>query len=243
MNEAVHAEWTKCRTLPSTPWLLAAVVALTVAVGAAVTAATHQSTPGADPTRLSLSGVDLGQAVVAVLAALGMADEYGSGMIRLSLSAMPRRRVLLAAKAVNLTGLTAGAGVLAVAGSLLLGHAHRAGYATAVPTLRAALGSVLYLVLVALLALGVATVVRDTAVTIGGVLGLLYLPPLLAQALHGALRRHLEQAAPMTAGLAVQATTNLAAQPIGPWAGLGILAAWAAAALLAGGLLLHLRDA
>ena len=47
----------------------------------------------------------------------------------------------------------------------------------------------------------------------------------------------------MTAGLAIQATTNLRGLPIGPWAGLGVLAAWAAAALLTGGLLLRPRDA
>jgi ABC-2 type transport system permease protein len=43
--------------------------------------------------------------------------------------------------------------------------------------------------------------------------------------------------------MTVQATINLHSQPIGPWAGLGVLAAWAAGALLAGGLVLRLRDA
>jgi ABC-2 type transport system permease protein len=47
----------------------------------------------------------------------------------------------------------------------------------------------------------------------------------------------------MTAGLAIQATTNLATLPVSRWAGLGVLAAWAAAALLSGGMLLQLRDA
>jgi ABC-2 type transport system permease protein len=47
----------------------------------------------------------------------------------------------------------------------------------------------------------------------------------------------------MTAGLAIQDTTNLHHLPIAPWAGLGVVAAWAAAALLAGGLVLRLRDA
>ncbi|HEX4704288.1 MAG TPA: ABC transporter permease, partial [Pseudonocardiaceae bacterium] len=55
-------------------------------------------------------------------------------------------------------------------------------------------------------------------------------------------QRHLEQIAPMSAGLAVQATIGLSGQPIGPWAGLGVLAAWAAGALLLGGLVLRLRD-
>jgi ABC-2 type transport system permease protein len=55
--------------------------------------------------------------------------------------------------------------------------------------------------------------------------------------------RHLQQIAPMTAGLEIQASTGLSHLPISPWAGLGVLAAWAAAALVAGGLMLCLRDA
>jgi ABC-2 type transport system permease protein len=47
----------------------------------------------------------------------------------------------------------------------------------------------------------------------------------------------------MTAGLAIQATTNLRSLPIAPWAGIGVLAAWAAAALITAGLALRLRDA
>ena len=111
------------------------------------------------------------------------------------------------------------------------------------PTLRAALGSVLYLVFIALLSLGVATAIRDTTVSIGAVLGLLYLPPILAQAVADPLRRHLQQIAPMSAGLAIQATTNLHSLPISPWAGLGVLAAWTTAALVLAGFLLRRRDA
>jgi ABC-2 type transport system permease protein len=47
----------------------------------------------------------------------------------------------------------------------------------------------------------------------------------------------------MTAGLAIQATVGLNSLPLSPWAGLGVRARWAAAALLVGGLLLWLRDA
>jgi ABC-2 type transport system permease protein len=168
---------------------------------------------------------------------------------------MPHRLVLLAAKAANVAGLTLVIGVVAVTGCLLagrfmlpgagLGPAH--GYAlvsiTHSPTLRAAVGSVFYLVLIGLLALGVATAIRDTAVSIGAVLALLYLPPLLAQVVSDPLRRHIQQIAPMTAGLAIQATTNLRSLPINPWAGVSVLAAWAGASLFIGGLLLRLRDA
>jgi ABC-2 type transport system permease protein len=253
----IRAEWTKLRTLPSTGWLLAGTAALTIAVSAAIAGTTHQSAGGGgqDPTKLALTGIDLGQAVIVVLAVLTICEEYGTGMIRVTLTAMPRRPAVLAAKAVNLAGLTLLAALAAVAGCLIAGRlmlpasgldpAH--GYALVsiahAATLRAAVGSVLYLTLIGLLALGVATAIRDTAVSIGAVLALLYLPPLLAQLVSGPLHRHIQQIAPMTAGLAIQATTNLGGLPIAPWAGLGVLAAWAAAALLAGGLLLRLRDA
>jgi len=110
--------------------------------------------------------------------------------------------------------------------------------------LRAAAGSVLYLALIALLSLGMSTAVRDSAVAVGIVLGLLYLFPIIANVVSDEQwHRHLEQIGPMTAGLAIQATTDLSSLPISPWAGLGVLAAWAGGALLAGGLVLRLRDA
>ena len=57
------------------------------------------------------------------------------------------------------------------------------------------------------------------------------------------LSRHLEQIAPMTAGLYIQVTAGVRGLPLTPWQGLGVLAAWAAGAMAAGGLLLRLRDA
>jgi ABC-2 type transport system permease protein len=110
--------------------------------------------------------------------------------------------------------------------------------------LRAAAGSVLYLALIGLLSLGACAVLRDSAAAVGVVLGLLYLFPIIAAVVSDhQWHRHLEQIGPMTAGLAIQATTGLHSLPISPWAGLGVLAAWAAGALLAGGLLLRFRDA
>ena len=258
MGRALHAEWTKLRTLPGTGWLLLGTVLLTVALSAATVSAVacRSAGCGADPAKLSLTGVDLGQAVVAVLAVLVVGGEYGTGMIRTSLAAVPRRGTLLAAKAAVVTGATAVAGGVAVLGCLLAGRAVLPGrgftvahgYPALSPTdgavLRAFAGSVLYLVLIALLSLGVAAAVRDSTAAVGVVLGLLYLFPILAQTVGDPhWQRHLQQLAPMSAGLAVQATTGLHDLPIGPWAGLGVLACWAAAALLTGGTLLRLRDA
>ena len=255
---ALHAEWTKVRTAPGVIWLLAGAAVLTAAVGAAADAAVTCPAAGCalDPAKTSLTGIDLGQAVVAVVAVLAISGEYSTGMIRVTLAAMPRRTTVLAAKAVILTGLVLVAGTVAVLVSVLAGRLILPGrgltpaHGIALlslgdgPVLRAAAGSVLYLALIGLLSLGVATAVREAAVAIGIVLGLLYLWPILASVVTNAhWQRHLQQIGPMNAGLAIEATTGLRSLPIGPWPGLGVLAAWAAAALLAGGLLLRLRDA
>jgi ABC-2 type transport system permease protein len=145
---------------------------------------------------------------------------------------------------------------VAVFGSVLAGHLILPGHGfTAArgfqpvwlsygPTLRAACGSVLYLALIALLSLGVAVIVRDSAVAIGTVLALLYLFPIvLAFIGNEHWQQRLERWAPTIAGLTIQDTTGQRGLPITPWAGLGVLAIWAGAALLAGALALRLRDA
>ena len=256
MIEAVHAEWTKLRTLPSTGWLVLMAIALIVGAGAMTTSIVKcPASCGEDPTKLSLTGIMLGQAAVAILAVLMVSGEYSTGMIRVTLAAMPRRLTVLAAKAVTLAGLVLAAGAAGVlasmlAGRLLLpgrGFTAARGYPALSLTdgsdLRAVCGSVLYLALVALLALGLATAVRDSAVSIGLTLGLLYLFPVIASALGPNWSRHLQQIGPMSAGLTIQATAGLRALPLTPWQGLGVLALWAAAALTAGALALRLRDA
>ncbi len=250
----LHAEWTKLRTAGSTGWLLLAVVVLTTAVGAAVAGSVTCHAAGGcgqDPAKLSLTGVYLGQMLAVILAVLAIGGEYSTGMIRLTFAAMPCRVSVLAAKAAVVTGLMLAAGAAATVGSLLAGQLILPGHGLAGPPLslgngadlRAALGSALYLALIGLLALGVACAVRDSTAAIGIVLGLLLLFPLLTATVSaGAWRRHLEQLAPMTAGLDIQATVGIRGLPLTPWQGLGVLTAWAAGALLLGGLVLRLRD-
>lgn len=97
--------------------------------------------------------------------------------------------------------------------------------------------------MIALLSVGVGLIVRDTAVAITAVLALLYAAPMIiAFTSDPVWQERLQRFAPGPAGLAIQATVNLDQLPIGPWAGLGVLAAYAAAALLAGGALFAVRD-
>jgi ABC-2 type transport system permease protein len=254
----LRAEWTKLRTVAGTSWLLAASVAVTVAVGA-VAAASVRCQSGArcqvDPAKLSLTGIQAGQVVVAILGVLAISNEYSTGMIRVTLTAIPHRTAVLAAKAAIVAGLTLAAGTVAVLGSVLAGriimsgheftaaHGYEALSLSDGPVLRAAAGSVLYLALIALFSLGVATIVRESGFAIGVVLGLLLAFPILAGSVtNPGWERHLQQIGPMNAGLAIQATIGVHGLPLSPWAGLGVLAAWAAGALLAGGLVLRRRD-
>ena len=120
------------------------------------------------PTKLSLTGVQLGQAVVAILAVLMISGEYSTGMIRTTLAAMPRRMLSWPRRPPCSPAWCSSPALSAVLGSLLAGRLILPGNGfTAThgypllsladgPTLRAACGSVLYLALIALLSLGIA---------------------------------------------------------------------------------------
>jgi ABC-2 type transport system permease protein len=259
---AVRAEWTKQRTVASTPWLVFAAVAVTVGIGAMVTAAASTrtcptpSTCFEDLPKLSLTGAQYGQVAVVVLAVLVMSEEYGTRSIGVTLAAVPRRWRLYLSKAAVLTGVVVVVGSLGVLGSLLVarrvlpdnGFSAANGYRGLSlgdePTLRAVYGTVLYFALVALLSYGVAAVLRDTAGSIATMLILLYVSPILtAFVTDPRWLERLEKFSPMSAGLKIQATIGLDKLAIGPWGGLGVLAAWAGGALALGMLALQYRDA
>jgi ABC-2 type transport system permease protein len=257
LREALFAEWTKLRSISSNAWLLLAAIAVTVAVSA-LTTSIEKCSAGCttDPAKLSLTGIQLGQAIVVIVAVLAVSGEYSSGMIRFTLAAMPRRSVMMAAKSAVISAVVAVASAVAVLGSVLAGQLFLPGNGFtekngAAPLgigsglmLRAAGGSVLYLALIALLGVGVATAVRDSALAITVVLGLLYIFRVIGHVLLNPVwQNRFERFSPMNAGLAIESTKDLNTLPIGPWAGLGVLAAWTAAALVIGWVLLLLRDA
>jgi len=256
LGDALRGEWIKLRTVSGPAWLLIGAAALTIAAAVGATRCPQGMACPIDTTKLSLTGVQFGQAVVAILAVLMISNEYSTGMIRVTLAAMPGRHAVLAAKAILLAALVLVAGAVAVFGAVLAGHLILPGHGFTSargfhpvwlsygPALRAASGSVLYLALIALLSLGVAVIIRDSAVAIGTVLALLYLSPILLAFIGNAHWQHrLERWTPTVAGLTIQDTTGLRSLAITPWAGLGVLALWAAGALLAGGLAFRLRDA
>ena len=210
---------------------------------------------GADPAKVSLTGVMLDQTTIAVLAVLLVSSEYSCGMIRVSLAAVPRRLEMLVAKAATLTAVVVAAGIIAVLGSLLAGElllpgngfTARHGFIPTTlahgPMLRAAAGSVLYLVLIALFSLGIAAAVRDSGAAITIALGLVFVLPILGNVVRSHWQRRFDRYSPMNAGLAIQATRNLNKLPIGRWEGIGVLGLWTAATLLVGWLVFRFRDA
>jgi ABC-2 type transport system permease protein len=121
---------------------------------------------------LTFAGVYLGQAVAALAGVLAISGECGTGMISVTLAAMPRRGRLLVAKTLVLAGPVRAASALAAAARLLAGavilpgHGFTAdhGFDLLGPAMwRAASCAAVYLTLVALLSLGVTTTVRDPA--------------------------------------------------------------------------------
>lgn len=204
----------------------------------------------------SLAGVYLGQIGAVVLATLVMTSEYSTGMIRATFAAMPQRATVLAAKALIVSGVTIVLGQAASFASFALGqrllqgngYTYENGYPAATladgATLRAVVGTGLYLAVIALLSLGIAAVVRHSAGAISAVLAVLFVPQMMIGLVSDELADVVQSVTPMSAGLALQQTTGrVYSAPIGPYAGLAVAAGWAAAALAAGFWAVRHRDA
>jgi ABC-2 type transport system permease protein len=261
MTGALRAEWTKARTIASTAWLLLLVVLAMAGLGFAVTGTLRIHDCAQDPcvldtAKLSLVGVHLAQVGAAILGVLLVTGEYATGTITPTLAGVPRRFAVLVSKVAVVSALVAGAAVVGVVGALLIARTVLPGRgftaATGYPgstllhdlTQRAAVGTVLYLVLIAVLGLGIGHLVRDTGAGVTVVLTLLFVAPVVAMFVtdtHWQQRIH--KYAPMDAGLAIQATRQLATLPIEPWHGLALLAGYALAAMAAGGIAFRVRDA
>jgi ABC-2 type transport system permease protein len=251
---ALHSEWTKLRTLPSTLWLLLGAVVGTVAVGFAIVASLDAAQCDApcltDPGKLSLAGVRLGQVAVIILAVMAVTAEYATRTIRPTLAAVPSRISVVLGKLVALVVLALLAGAVAAAGSVAaaraaLPHTGFPQISLSDPLLqRAVLGTTIYLGLTAALGVGLGLILRDTAGALTVMLALIYGASVIATFVSDPRWQHrLHRFSPMDAGLAVQSTRNLTADHIGPWAGIGVLSAYAGVAVVAGLLLFLLRDA
>jgi ABC-type transport system involved in multi-copper enzyme maturation permease subunit len=233
-------------------WTLGLTVFLGIGISVLACAETraHWSTTqvsGFDPTSTSLIGVFFGQLTIGVLGVLAISGEYGSGTIRATFSAAPRRPLALLAKAA-VFGLVAllVAEVVAFL-SFFLGQAlltAPAIHATigSPGALRAVGGSGVYLCLIGLFALGIATIVRHTAGSISAFLGILLVGPIIIRALPPSLSNEIEKFMPDHIGAAV-VTLHMGSESLAPWIGLAVLCGYAVALLVIGAVLLVRRDA
>jgi ABC-2 type transport system permease protein len=247
-RQAARMEWIKLRTLRS-PWVtllitVAGVVGLATAVGL------NSKDPRADITSNVLAGVAPGLLAFGVLGVLVMTSEYSCGLIKATLAAVPHRRTLLAAKAAIFGAVALAVGEIAsfaafFAGTAALPAAFHAPSLSDPAVLRAVLMVGAAYPLIGLLGLGIGTIVRHGAVATGVVIGAVFVG---AQALR-ALAHSIGAYAPISIvsdslSVTKAVTAHAAAYPaLGPWAGLGMLAIYAAVALAAGAVQLARRDA
>jgi ABC-type transport system involved in multi-copper enzyme maturation permease subunit len=260
--EALRAEWLKLRTVRSTAWSLLALAGVSILLTAILSSGS--TTEGGSPGRPgdndivleSLSGIWFGQIAVAVLAVLVITSEYSTRMIRTTLAAVPRRRTVLAAKAAVVAAVVLLVGLATSIACFLIGQSFfRDGgftYENGYPhvslddgeAFRAVVGSALYLVALAVFSLGVGAALRHTAGAITAVLAVVLAPPIAIGFLPEHLAEPLEKFSLMGAGIAVQQTVERPDNiPIGPGAGLAVVGAYAAVALLVGLWSIGARDA
>jgi hypothetical protein len=275
-----NSEWIKLRSLRSTWFSIAAALVATVGLGILFSKlrgddiARNAGDGGyfqTDVTALSLRGFYLAQLAVGVLGVLFVTGEYATGMIRATLSAVPKRLPVWLAKSVVFAAfvfvISLSAAFIAFLGgqAVLSGH-HVAGFVpvtgqlpnganvttTAAHTLGVSLGSpgalravfcaALYLVGVGLIGVGLGFAIRNTGGAIAALFGLLLVLPLLAQALPSSISDHVIKFLPLMAGTQSMTTLNDPTS-LSPWDGIGVFYLYVIAALAIGAVVLRRRDA
>jgi hypothetical protein len=201
-----------------------------------------------DSTRVSLGGLHLSQVAFGVLGVLLITSEYGTGMIRATLAAVPQRRLVLAAKTIAfaVTALITGiascfAAYLAFQAFLPGGDGMRTTLSDP-GVLRAVTGGGLYLTVLGLFGLGLGAVIRSSAGAVASLLGALFVPLLLVNLLPQSWQDSIGAYLPMNAGETI-ITVHHQAHTLQPWPGFGVFCLYAAAALTAGFILITRRDA
>ncbi|MEA2266416.1 MAG: type transport system permease protein [Solirubrobacteraceae bacterium] len=254
-GDILRSEFTKLRSVRSTYWTLFAAVVFTVglaAIGALVVSGNYAHFSGREkadfnPTRLSLGGVNLAQIAIGVLGVLVITSEYGTGMIRATLSAVPQRRLMLAAKATVFAATALVVGLFASFLAYFVGQAILSGQSLQSSigdphVLRAVVGGGLYLAALGLLGLGLGAIIRVSAGAISALFGLLFVLPIISALLPQSWQDTINPYLPFNAGREVFSVTHDSGM-LGPWTGFGVFCLYAAVALLAAGILIRRRDA
>ncbi|MFJ8311283.1 MULTISPECIES: ABC transporter permease [unclassified Streptomyces] len=197
-GDALASEWTKIRSVRSTMWTLGAMIALVVVLGvlAAYLARNSGARMGETPVLvLGFYGVPLGMICVIALGVLTITSEYGTGMIRTTLTACPSRGRILAAKSIvffllAFVTVTAATTLVAAVQTAMVRDATQP---TGGQWLRATVGVGLYVAMIGLLSLAVGALIRHSAGSITIMMGVVLLPLVLALFMFNQSLRSLQQ--------------------------------------------------
>lgn len=250
----LRSEFTKLRSVRSTYFTLIAffLAGIVFSVVAADGNRGNARLPGFDPTATSLRGaVYLGELIVVVIGALVITSEYGTRMVSTSLTAMPRRGALYTAKALVLACVALVVALITSFASFFAGQAvfastHAGASITSPDALRAVLLSAAVVTCFALLAFGLGAIIRHTAGAITSLFGVVFLIPLLAQALPSDWYHDIARWLP--GGIALNPIVTTKPIPgtsylFGPYGQLAVFAGYAAVSVAVGAVLFLRRDA
>jgi ABC-type transport system involved in multi-copper enzyme maturation permease subunit len=200
LGHALASEWTKIRSVRSTMWTLGVFVLLVVGIGLAAAAlvagnSAEGSVSQENPLALGFFGLLLGSMCVITLGVLTTASEYGTGMIRTTMTACPSRGRVLAAKSIVFFAV---AFVVTLVSALLVALADVSMVDTREPTgqewLKGTVGISLYIALLGLLSLVVGSIIRHSAGAITIMIGVLLAPLVIALFMFSESLRDLQQA-------------------------------------------------
>jgi hypothetical protein len=249
----LRSELTKILSVRSTYWTLLAFVAASIgwAVLDCAGIVSHGIGGGFNATEASLTGqVALGELIIVVLGALVITSEYSTGMIRTSLAAMPRRSVLYAAKAIVFAAVTLSISLVTsfvdfFVGQAILSSKHYNTTLGAPGVLRSIFLSAAIVMVFGLLAYGAGAIIRHTAGAITAILGVVFLIPLLAQALPNAWFADLQRWLPGGGALEpiVRSAPPLSPHLFSAWGEFAVFSGYAAVLLALGAWLFIRRDA
>ena len=253
----VLSELTKFRTLRSTMWTLATAVVLMIGIGAllsAVQASQYQSAGGVPdpnavhPIATSLQGAMFAVVAFGVLGVLLTSGEYATGMIRASLTAVPRRLPVLWAKLAVFAGVIfAGSLVTSFisfyAGQAILSGHHLSVSITAPGALRSVIGAALYLTVAGLAGVAFGALFRNTAAGISVFAGVFFILPPLFMLLPASIANHVSQYLPSNAGEAIWGGARQLTYPLAPWTGFALLCGYVAVIIGVAAWRLHRTDA
>jgi ABC-2 type transport system permease protein len=249
-RRVVRSEWIKFWTLRSTRAVLAAAVVGMVVLALLVAYNTRHLTPNIQANDAAasgpLQGYYLGQLLIGALGVLFVSGEYSTGMIRSSLTAVPKRLPVLWAKLVVFVTVAAASMIPISIAAFVAAEAviarYRTGYSLSDPgVLRVVIGTGVYLTLLGLIGGAIGWIVRSTPGSLVAYIAVVLILPVLFGDVLGTWGKDLAQFLPTNAGASFS-TSIREPYSLSPWAGLAVMGLWVIAAVAAAAAVLRRRD-